>query len=107
MMVTYFITLFLMFVVLVMGGVLGYVFKDQVGQIFSPGFGQKCWSETTFVDFNLEAPPFCQTALSFLPNFSQPKQNWADSGTPKMHVNKHMEHPVLLSIYVVGMFTYV
>lgn len=30
MMVTYFITLFLMFVVLVIGGVLGYVFRDQV-----------------------------------------------------------------------------
>ena len=34
MMVTYFITLFLMFVVLVIGGVLGYVFRDQVSQIF-------------------------------------------------------------------------
>ena len=32
MMVTYFITLFLMFVVLVIGGVLGYVFRDQVRQ---------------------------------------------------------------------------
>ena len=36
MMVTYFITLFLMFVVLVIGGVLGYVFKDQVR--VSPSF---------------------------------------------------------------------
>ena len=32
MMVTYFITLFLMFVVLVIGGVLGYVFRDQVNR---------------------------------------------------------------------------
>ena len=49
MMVTYFITLFLMFVVLVIGGVLGYVFKDQVGQIFSPGFGQKLYRVTMLV----------------------------------------------------------
>ena len=34
MMVTYFITLFLMFVVLVIGGVLGYVFRDQVSPYF-------------------------------------------------------------------------
>lgn len=36
MMVTYFITLFLMFVVLVIGGVLGYVFRDQVEDNIRP-----------------------------------------------------------------------
>jgi tetraspanin-11 len=36
MMLTYFITLFLMFVVLVIGGVLGYVFRDQVEDNIRP-----------------------------------------------------------------------
>ena len=40
-----------------------------------------------WVDFHLGVPPSCQAAQPLLPNSDQPRQNWADSGTPKIRVN--------------------
>ena len=41
-----------------------------------------------FVNFHLGVPPVCSFAMPFLPNFHQPKQNWADRGTNQIKVNK-------------------
>ena len=40
-----------------------------------------------WVDFDLGVPPACPAAQPLLPNSNQPRQNWADSGTPKIKVN--------------------
>ena len=52
-----------------------------------------------WVDFDLDVPPSFPAAQPFLPNFYQPMQNWADSGTLKIRVNPtqvddEMNHPV-------------
>ena len=44
------------------------------------------------------------TAQPLLPNSHQPKQNWADSVTPTIHVNptqisEQMNHPVVHTYY--------
>ena len=39
-----------------------------------------------WVDFDLGVPPSCLAAQSLLPNFQQPKQNWADSRMLKIQV---------------------
>ena len=40
-----------------------------------------------WVDFELGVPPSCPSAKPGLQNYQQPRQNWADSGTLKIHVN--------------------
>ena len=39
------------------------------------------------VNFDLGVPPSCPAEQSLLPNSNQLRQNWADSGTPKIQVN--------------------
>ena len=41
-----------------------------------------------FVDFIVEVPQSCPTAIPFLPNLQLPEQNWADSGTTKSQSTK-------------------
>ena len=38
--------------------------------------------------FIFEVPQFCQTALPFLPDSHQLKENWADTGTPEVKSTK-------------------
>ena len=68
MMLTYFITLFLMFVVLVIGGVLGYVFRDQVYYYRKPLkklLIMKC-SECNFVNYvRMNFNVGCTTVTAF------------------------------------------
>ena len=56
-----------------------------------------------WVGFDLGVPPSCPAAQPLLPNCNQPRQNWADSGTPKIPVNPtqvlgQMNHLELLYI---------
>ena len=41
-----------------------------------------------FVDFNSGVPPASPFAMSALPNFHPPKQNWAGRGTNRIKVNE-------------------
>ena len=53
-----------------------------------------------WVDFDLDGPPSWPAAQPLLPNFHQPKQNWADGGTTKIEViptqvPEQMKNPVV------------
>ena len=62
-------------------------------------------SSRTWVGFTLiwDVPPSCMAAWSYLPKSHLPRQNRAESGTPKIkgnptNVRALMEHPVLLEL---------
>ena len=53
------------------------------------------------VDLDADTPSSCPAAHALLPNTHQPKQNWADGGTPKIKVNptqvlEQMNYPVVV-----------
>ena len=40
-----------------------------------------------WIDFDLRVQPCCPAAQPLLPNYHQPRQNWAESGILKIQVN--------------------